>query len=143
MKKVRIQFPPPARPRALARERVADIAVACLRFRNGVGHKPPEPLLQLLAGYGAALHETAAPDTVFICFSSVTRKDWERAARVFYEHAVNRLQDLLCGAGYASGQERLYPDETRSGAHAFPDGPVCSEAYRRSFGDSFSKFPDS
>lgn len=140
MKKYRIQFPPPPRSRALAGERVAGLAVVCLRFRDGVGHRPPEPLQKLMGRYGAAMYEIADPDGVFICISAVTHREWERTARVFYEHTVNALQSLLRGAGFASGKERLYPDETGSGAHAFPDGAVCREAYRRSFGESFSKF---
>jgi hypothetical protein len=139
MRKYRIQFPPPARSRALTRERVEDIAVICLRYGNGVSHGFLGPVEPIIKKYGVSLFEIAEPDCLFICLSQVTHKDWERTSKIFYEQAVNAMQDVLSGAGYASGRERLYPDESGREAHAFPDGDICRLAYRRSFGKSFSE----
>ena len=140
MKKYRIQFPTASRPRAISRERLACVALICLRYRDGVSYDFLGPVESIMKQYGVSQYEIAEPDCLFIAFTQITHKEPERTAKRFYEHVVNAMQDLLIGAGYAQGEERLFPDETGRSLHAFPDGDVCRDAYKRSFGDNFSKF---
>lgn len=140
MKKLKNLLNPVARPARLSRERVTPLAVICLRCRRGVSETPPDSLQKLMQKHGAPLWRIAGPDCVFVCFSQVTHNDWDRSSKVFYGNAVNVMMDSLAGAGYAAGEELLYPAGTGRAPHEFPDGRVCRDAYRRSYGDGFSKF---
>ena len=140
MMKLGILMNPGTRPMRLSRERVTPLAVICLRCRDGVSEAPPAALQKLMTKFGSPQWRIAEPDCVFVCFSRVTHQDWDRSSKVFYGNAVNKIMGTLAGAGYAAGEELLYPDEAGRAAHEFPDGQVCREAYRRSYGEGFSKF---